>query len=128
MKEKALNSPLNDTMKGNPLLFALLLTLLIGVVQRASALTPRGYPITGTIQRVDTQTHEVDLLREDKGTVITFVWVSRTTFVSNGRRTDAAILKPGARVEVSHHVPFFGKPFVTRVIIVQAGKSSALNK
>jgi hypothetical protein len=44
--------PMN-TVNGNSLFIALLLTLLIGVAQRASALPPRSYPITGIIQKVD---------------------------------------------------------------------------
>jgi Cu/Ag efflux protein CusF len=105
-------------VKTPTLLIALLITFFSSIAQPAAALTPRGRPITGTIQKVDTQSREVALLREDKGTVITFVWVSRTTFVADAKMADANILKKGARVEVSHHVPFFGKPFVTRVTLL----------
>ncbi len=118
MKAKALKPQPTNTMKGNPLLIALLLTLLVGVVQRASALTPRGRLITGIIQKVDVPTHEITMLSEDKGTVTTFTWSNRTTFVANGQMAAAFILKPGARVTVSHHVPLFGKPFVTRVTLI----------
>ena len=105
-------------MKTQPLLIALLLTFFVSIAQPAAALTPRGRPITGTIQKVDLLTHEVAMLREDKGTVITFVWTKRTSFVASGMMTDAVILKKGAHVVVSHHVPFFGKPFVTRVTLI----------
>ena len=112
-------------MKTPSLLIALLLTFFVSITQLAVALTPRGRPLTGTIQKVDTQSQEVEMLREDKGTVITFVWVPRhTTFVANGQMADVAILKKGARVQVSHHVPFFGKPFVTRVTLLPTPASS----
>lgn len=87
------------------------------MAQPASALTVRGRPITGTIQKVNGATREITLLRDDKSTVIRFIWSKRTIFVASGEITDAVILKRGAHVVVSHHVPFFGKPFVTRVTL-----------
>ena len=115
-------------MKTKPLLIALLLTFFVSIAVPASALTPRGRLITGTIQKVDAQTHEVEMLREDKGTVITFTWSKRTSFVANAQMTDAAILKQGAHVVVSHHVPFFGKPFVTRATLLPTTKPTAKTK
>lgn len=110
-------------MKTKPLLIALLLTFFVSLAPPASALTPRGHPITGTIQKVDAQTREVEMLREDKGMLIIFTWSNRTSFVASAQMTDATILKKGAHVVVSHHVPFFGKPFVTRVTLIPAQTS-----
>lgn len=107
---------------------AVMLVLMLGITLPASALTPRGRPIQGIIQKVIPQTKEVEMRRDDKGTVITFVTVKRTTFVADGKLVDATILQPGLHVEVSHHVPFFGKPFVTRVTLLPATKPQTKTK
>ncbi|MCB1209130.1 MAG: hypothetical protein KDK97_07370 [Verrucomicrobiales bacterium] len=107
-------------MKTRSRLIALLFAMLASFTMPATARTPHGRDIIGIIQRVNPQTQEVEMRRDDTGAVITFVRVKRTTFVADGRLADATILKPGAHVTVSHHVPFFGKPFVTRVTLLPA--------
>ncbi len=97
-----------------------MLIFLVSWAPPASALTMRGRPITGTIQEVDVKNHKITMLRADTGTSITFSWIKRTTFVARGTMTDARILKKGAHFVVSHHVPFFGKPFVTSVTLAPA--------
>lgn len=115
----ALAPPLN-TMKTQPLLIALLLGFQASFAGPVAAMPNVGRSITGTIQKVDAQAQETQMVRDDKGTLITFVWVRRTTFVANDRFTGAAILRKGARVEVRYRVPVFGKPFVTRVKLLPA--------
>ena len=56
--------------------------------------------------------------REDNGTPITFTWSKLTTFVTSTSMADATILRKGARVEVTRHVPLFGKPLVTKVTLL----------
>lgn len=96
-----------------------MLIFLVSWAQPASALPLLGRSITGTIQEVDVKNHKITMLRADTGTSITFSWIKRTTFVARGKMTDAAILRKGARVIVRHQVPFFGKPFVTRVTLTK---------
>jgi Cu/Ag efflux protein CusF len=105
-------------MKTLPLLIAFCFTLLTATP--AAAKSPRGTHITGTIQKVDASTREVELLQEDTRTPITFVWNRLTTFVTGTSMADAAILKKGARVEIILHRPFFGKPFVAKVTLLPA--------
>lgn len=97
-----------------------MLIFLVSWAQPASALPLLGRSITGTIQEVDVKNHKITMLRADTGTSITFSWIKRTTFVARGTMTDTRILKKGAHFVVSHHVPFFGKPFVTRVTLAPA--------
>lgn len=105
-------------MKTPSLLIALLVVSQAVFARPAPAMPPLGRNIIGTIQKVDAQSHEVEMLREDKGTVITFVRIRRTTFVDGGRFTGPAILKKGARVKVRYHIPIFGSPFVTQVTLL----------
>ena len=64
-------------MKIHLKLIALLFALLANFPTPAMATSPQGRHVTGTIKRVDGQTHEVEMLREDKGT-LRHVEVTRT--------------------------------------------------
>ena len=114
-------------MKIQSLLIALVLAFLLSSAPPAAARNP-GTRITGTIQKVDAQTHEVEMLREDKGTLIKFVWNKLTSFFADAQLTDAAILKKGAHVEVAYHEPLFGKPLVTKVTLLPASKQTNKTK
>ena len=69
---------------------------------------------------MEARAQEVELLREDDGKPVTFLWNKLTTFVTGESMADAAILRKGARVEVNLHTPLFGKPFVTKVTLLPA--------
>ncbi len=56
------------------------------------------------------------VLPEKKGRSLTAVWKRDTKFIHNWKLTDSAFLKGGLRACVYYRSPFFGKPFVTRVV------------
>lgn len=103
-------------MKAKPLLL-IVLALLASLTTPASALTPQGRQITGTIAKVDAPNREVEMFREDSGAPASFIWNRHTSFIAASQFTDAIILKKGARITVSRHAPFFRKPFVTKVTL-----------
>lgn len=105
----------------------LLLACMASSAMPVAALPLRGQHIIGTIQKVDTTTHQVEMLREDNGTLIKFVWNKRTTFVTDIQMADAAFLKRGAHVEVAFHEPVFGKPFVTKIALLPCAKPQTKN-
>lgn len=109
-------------MKTHHQLFAILFAFLVSLSAPAAAITPHGRRVTGTIQKVDASTREVELLQKDTRMPVAFVWNRLTTFVTGTSMADAAILKKGARVEVIRHVPFFGKPFAAKVTLLPARK------
>ena len=115
-------------MKTEPLLITLVLTFLLSLAPPAAARSPQPRQITGTIRKVDAPAREVEMLREDKGTLLNFVWNKYTTFIAHAQFADAGILKKGARVEVNSHTPFFGKPFVTKVTLLQAHNQNIKTK
>ena len=115
-------------MKTKSLLLVPLLAFFASITAPASAITPHGRQITGTIRKVDAPAREVEMLREDKGTLLNFVWNKYTTFIANAQFADAGILKKGARVEVNSHTPFFGKPFVTKVTLLQTHNQNPKTK
>lgn len=94
-----------------------MLAILAATMPFAAALPNTGRHITGTIENVDSQNKEVTLRPENKGSAISFVWNKRTTFSTDTRPADASILKTGRRVKTIYHSPFFGKPYVSRVIL-----------
>ena len=61
---------------------------------------------------------EAEILRTDRVGALSFVWNTRTTFVANMQFGNSTILKHGARVEVRCHRPLFGRPFVSRVMLL----------
>ena len=105
-------------MKTQAWLIAFCFALLIGTP--AAAFKTEGSHLAGIIQKVNAKTFEAEILREDSGTHLTFVWNSATKFVANEQVVNASILKKGARVEVILYVVIFGKPFVTKVTLLPA--------
>lgn len=100
------------------MLVALLFAFLASFATPASARTHPGTHLTGTILKVDAGMQEVEMQGEDNGTLIKFTWSSRTAFFANGQAADAAIVKKGARVDVIYHMPFFGKPWVAKIVVL----------
>jgi hypothetical protein len=107
---------------------ALLFVLLANFTISAEAMSPHGRHITGIIKSVDARTREVEMLREDKGTLIKFVWNKWTDFIANGQFAAPTILKKGVRVEVIHHQPFFGSPFVRKVTLLSTSNPTQKTK
>lgn len=101
-------------------LFALALAIVAGIPTPAAARAPRGRTISGIVQKTNELTREAEIVCTDTGTLLSFVWIRRTIFVANVQVVDAAILDPGAKVEVTYHQPFFGRPFVTKVTLLSA--------
>lgn len=50
--------------------------------------------------------------------IITFLWKKRTRFFQERRFVDAPAPRSGAREDVTVPLPFFGGPFVSRVILL----------
>ena len=115
-------------MKTHLKLISLLFALLANFATPAIARSPQGRHVTGTIKRVDGQTHEVEMLREDKGTLTKFVWNKQTDFITAGQFADSAIVRKGAHVEVILHTPFFGSPFVRKVTLLPTSNPTKKTK
>lgn len=99
------------------------LALAVSIPTLAVARTHMGRHITGIVQKSNVQTREVEILRADTGTTLSFVWNNRTTFVANMQVVDPTILKRGAKVEVIYHQPFFDQAFVSKVTLLPAPAS-----
>jgi len=80
------------------------------------ARAPQAREQCGVIQQIDQQKHTLTVLPEKKGQALNLVWKHDTRFIYNEKFTNSASLKPGLRACVYYHSPFFGKPFVTKVV------------
>lgn len=123
-----LKTPDNATMKTPSKLIIPMLAILATTTPLAVALPKLGRSITGTIENVNVQAKEVIMRQVDRGTVVSFVWNTRTTFSVSNRPADASILKKGQRVDAIYHTPFFGKPYVSRVRLLSTAGSEKQTK
>lgn len=101
-----------------PRLFVTLLLAasLIGGSE-ALALTPRGRDTAGVIERLNENTKTFQLRRSKDAPPMTLTWNSRTRFIEGAQFVDASKLRKGTPVSVIYHSPFFGNPFVTKVVL-----------
>ena len=74
--------------------------------------------ITGIIQKVYAQTREAELLPSGKAKPLRFTWDRQTKFITCLQVADAAMLRPGALVEIICNHPFFGDTYVTKVTLL----------
>ena len=101
-----------------PRLFvALLLAASIAGSCEAIAITPRGRDAAGVVQHLDENAKTFQLRRSEDAKLMTLSWNSRTRFIQGAQFVDAAKLREGAPVSVIYHTPFFGKPFVAKVVL-----------
>ncbi len=99
----------------------LFVTLLLGASivgnAEALALTPHGRDAAGVIERLNENTKTFQLRQSKDAKPITLSWNSLTRFIEGAQFVDASKLRKGTPVSVSYHSPFFGNPFVTKVVL-----------
>ncbi len=98
---------------------ALTALLFIGFFHDAAAIPPTGRRHTGTIEYVDLQTQHLAFRADREEKAKTYIWNKRTRFVREISFVEASELRSGTRADVTVHSPFFGEPFVSRVILLQ---------
>lgn len=99
--------------------FAHAALLSLAFLSDAAAHNPTGRRRTGTIEQVDLQTQRLTFRADREDKAKTFVWNKRTRFVREISFVEASALRSGTRADVTVHSPFFGEPFVSRVILFQ---------
>lgn len=95
---------------------------LLGVVLftavTASAHTVRSRPACGVVERLDVAGRYVRFSPTNSKAPTELALTRRTKFVHNGRFAPPDELKDGTRAVVYYRAPFFGRPFVTKVVWV----------
>lgn len=95
---------------------ALVLTGTVLTPQNAGARLPRARELCGVIRAIDPQTRAVTIQSPKRNQPATFVVKGDTKFIQDWKFTDSAALKEGLRACVYYRSPFFGKPFVTKIV------------
>lgn len=107
-------------MKVNTPLFAALILLMLSNIP-AFAHTTRARELCGTINQFDSD-QEVQFKSERSGKVRNFVLRKNAMVLKDWKLTDRAAVIPGERACVYYRSPFFGKPFITKVLILNEGE------
>lgn len=95
---------------------ALLLTGALLNPSNAEARPPGARELCGVIQAIDPQTRTLTIQSPKSESAVIFAVKGDTRFIKNWEFTNDAALKTGLRACVSYRSPFFGKPFVTKVV------------
>ncbi len=95
---------------------ALLLAGALLNPSNAGARPPRARELCGVIQAIDLQTRSLTIQSPKRDQPATFAVKSDTRFIKDWKFAEAAALKEGLRACVYYRSPFFGQPFVTKIV------------
>ena len=115
-------------MKTSILLSLLVAAVLLGLAPASHAWTPHGRHHTGTIQQVNAKARRAVLLPADGSKPMTFIWNRFTEFVAGSGFVEASSMTKGAQVKIILHRPFFGEPFVTKVVLLSRSTKPTNNQ
>lgn len=93
-------------------------------VAPAEAMPPSGREADGLIRSIDQKSAIFTVEIREESRLRSFEWNRRTRFVHCGKFTGPEILKGGAAVRIRYRVPFFGKPFVSKVTLLERSRSA----
>jgi len=84
----------------------------------ANAMPRLGREGTGLVQSVDRNNRRFAIKLEGDARLRTFDWNKDTRFFQGYASTNPRALRSGIIVSIYYHVPFFGRPFVTKVVFL----------
>ena len=103
------------------------LALLVGGLlspKSAEAMPPLARDRDGVVISID-QSHTILTVQiEGESRPRSFEWNDQTWFFRHGKFTSPTVLKPGAAVRIRYRAPFFGKPFVSQVTLLNCPRCS----
>lgn len=79
-----------------------------------SARPPRSRPVEATVESVNLADRTLTITPAKGPSLLALT--RQTKFLHNWKFTTADELKPGTRATVYYRTPFFGKPFVTKIV------------
>lgn len=84
----------------------------------AFAHTTRSRPVEATIETINLENRMLTIAPAKGKGPSGLALTKRTKFIHNWKFAPATELKPGKRAVVYYRSPFFGKPFVTKIVWV----------
>ena len=94
----------------------------------AWAHAPRARELCGVIQTIDRKNRTLIVQSPKRDRPLKVVWRRDTDFIQDGKLVSADTLKAETRGCVYYHSPFFGKPFVTKVVWTDSRQRSPERK
>lgn len=85
--------------------------------QPAQALPPMSRQTSGPIAAVDPISQRITILREPGAERLVLTWDRRTVLYRGGEIAQPFQVRAGEPARVSYRTPFFGEPYVSRVVI-----------
>ena len=104
-------------------LLALVACSLLSIAT-AEANSPSSREADALVQSVDRKSTIATIQIEGDSRLRSFEWNQRTRFVHHGKFTGSEVLAAGAAVRIRYRVPFFGKPFLSKVTSLERVRSS----
>ena len=102
-------------------LSVLLVVSALFIAWPAAAHTTLSRPASGVVESLDASTRTL-LFTPAKGHAPRELVITRQTkFIHDWQFTSASEVKPGTKAVVYYRVPFFGKPFVTKIVWQNGG-------
>lgn len=97
---------------------ATLLAVILLNASNALAHTPRSRPVEATVEAINLANRTLAIApAKGKGPSV-LALTRQTKFIHNWKFAPASELKTGAHATVYYRTPFFGKPFVTKIVWV----------
>lgn len=101
----------NKLFAGVALLVVLCLTTPLAQAHNAHA-----RELATTVRTIRVETRTLVLSWSKAKSPLEMVWNKSTSFIEDGHFVAAAKLQEGMQVKVYYHSPFFGKPYLTKVV------------
>ena len=95
-----------------------LLGLVLFSAAAANAHTVRSRPACGVVERLDLASRTVQFSPKHVKAPTELALTRQTKFIHNWHFAPADELKDGTRAVIYYRTPFFGRPFVTKVVWV----------
>ena len=97
---------------------AVLVAATLFAATDAFAHTTRSRPVEATIECIDLEDRALTIAPDEGKGPSDLALTKRTKFIHNWKFAPASELKSGKRAVVYYRSPFFGKPFVTKIVWV----------
>lgn len=90
----------------------------------ASAIQPRGTPMTGIVTSVDHSTRSITFEQNDTKEIRHFVYAQQARFWHGSAEASPAALRAGMHVHIALHHPVFGPDFVRDIVLIASTPSA----
>ena len=91
--------------------------------QTAEARPPRARQVVAVVQTINSDKRTLSLIYPQGRGPRELIWNSATKFLRDWKFVPASELKDGTRATVYYHSPFFGKPFVAKIVWINQRQS-----